>query len=115
MADGNLTEVAVWSADGLVLFSNRAEDIGHKVSPPPDGVPQAIAGQTTSDFEDGEPEADSACDPADDAAGRPERFVEVYTPLHVTGSRRWSSRRTTTTSGSTRWRTGCCSTPCHLS
>ncbi|MFL6131351.1 MAG: sensor histidine kinase [Nocardioidaceae bacterium] len=85
MADGNLTEVTVWSADGLVLFSNKAEDIGHKVSPPPDGVPQAIAGETTSDFEDGEPEADNPAMPADDAAAEPERFVEVYTPLQVTG------------------------------
>ena len=28
MADGNLTEVTVWSADGVVLYSNKAEDIG---------------------------------------------------------------------------------------
>jgi len=87
MSDGNLTEVTVWSADGVVLFSTTSEDIGRRVTPPPDGVPEAIAGHTTSDFEDGEPEADSAAGPADSAEpdSGPNRFVEVYTPLTVDG------------------------------
>ena len=87
MSDGNLTEVTVWTADGLVLFSNKPEEIGERVDPPPDGVPQAIAGQVTSDFEDNAPEADTAAASADgsaDSRGR-NRFVEVYVPLHVEG------------------------------
>jgi signal transduction histidine kinase len=87
MSDGNLTEVTVWTADGLVLFSNKPQEIGERVEPPPDGVPQAIAGQVTSDFEDNAPEADTAATPASGSAdGRgPNRFVEVYVPLHVEG------------------------------
>jgi two-component system NarL family sensor kinase len=87
MADGNLTEVTIWTGDGVVLFSNKAEDIGERVWPPPDGVPEGIAGDVTSDFETGDPEADTAASPADGAAAEegPNRFVEVYVPLRVDG------------------------------
>jgi signal transduction histidine kinase len=87
MADGNLTEVTIWTGDGVVLFSNKAEDIGQRVWPPPAGVPEGIAGDVTSDFENGNPEADTAASPADGAAAGqgPNRFVEVYVPLRVDG------------------------------
>jgi two-component system NarL family sensor kinase len=87
MSDGNLTEVTVWTADGLVLFSDKPEEIGERVPAIPDGVPQAIAGETTSDFEDGEPEANTTASPADGSGTDPgpERFVEVYTPLRLPG------------------------------
>ena len=91
LADGNLTEVTVWSADGVVLYSNRAEDIGKKL-PPPEDLPEALAGGTTSDFENGDPEADAptSAAPVDGAsspakATGPNRFVEVYTPFVVDG------------------------------
>jgi two-component system NarL family sensor kinase len=87
MSDGNLTEVTVWTGDGLVLFSDKPEEIGERVPAIPDGVPQAIAGETTSDFEDGEPEANTTATPADGSGTDPgpERFVEVYTPLRLPG------------------------------
>jgi signal transduction histidine kinase len=87
MSDGNLTEVTVWTADGVVLFSDKAKEIGERVDPPPDGVPQAIAGSITSDFEDNAPEADTAAAAPDGVAAErgPNRFVEVYVPLHVDG------------------------------
>jgi two-component system, NarL family, sensor kinase len=87
MSDGNLTEVTVWTGDGLVLFSDKPEEIGRRVVPPPDGVPQAIRGAITSDFEDGAPEAEGAATPTDGKAEveGPNRFVEVYVPLHVEG------------------------------
>jgi two-component system, NarL family, sensor kinase len=89
MASGNLTEVTVWSADAVVLYSDRSEDIG-KNPPPPAHLDEALAGETTSQFENGEPEADAATSAAPgDAAGSeatgPNRFVEVYTPLRVAG------------------------------
>jgi two-component system NarL family sensor kinase len=89
MADGNLTEVTVWSADGTVLLSDKNEDIGKKL-PPPEQLARALAGETTSDFEDGQPEADAnnptTPDKADQTGGH--RFVEVYTPLDVAGQPR---------------------------
>jgi two-component system, NarL family, sensor kinase len=85
MSDGNLTEVNVWTEDGVVLFSNKPEEIGQRVDPPPKGVPEAIRGETTSDFETGAPEAEGGATPADGKAevDGPNRFVEVYVPLHV--------------------------------
>jgi two-component system NarL family sensor kinase len=84
MSDGNLTEVTVWTGDGVVLFSDKPEEIGRHVEPPK-GVPEAIRGEVTSDFEDGAPEAEGEATPADgkvEAEG-PHRFVEVYVPLQV--------------------------------
>jgi two-component system NarL family sensor kinase len=85
MSDGNLTEVNVWTEDGVVLFSNKPEEIGRRVDPAPKGVPEAIRGAVTSDFENGAPEAEGAAAPADGKAEAdgPNRFVEVYVPLHV--------------------------------
>ncbi|SDT43477.1 Signal transduction histidine kinase [Friedmanniella luteola] len=89
MSDGYLTEVTVWGADGMVLFSNKAEDVGNLVEPVPIEVQDAIAGRTTSDFEDDPPEADalpSAGAPAGVEEDRgPSRYVEVYTPLVMPG------------------------------
>jgi signal transduction histidine kinase len=87
MSDGNLTEVTVWTGDGVVLFSDKPEEIGRHVVPAPDGVPQAIRGEVTSDFEDGAPEAEGVASPPDGKAALegPSRFVEVYVPLHVKG------------------------------
>jgi signal transduction histidine kinase len=88
MADGNLTEVTVWSAGGQVLFSNKEEDIGRWPGERPEQLPQALRGDTTSDFEDNGPEADTP--PTGTPDGAPPapvrtRFVEVYTPLRVAG------------------------------
>jgi two-component system, NarL family, sensor kinase len=88
-ADGNLTEVTVWSADAVVLYSDKRGDIGKRL-PPPDDLVEALAGETTSGFETGEPEADAppaapTGQGADSGATGPNRFVEVYTPLQVDG------------------------------
>jgi two-component system NarL family sensor kinase len=84
MSDGNLTEVTVWSADGRVLFSNKLEDIDTVPVPGPRDLPAALAGNTTSAFEDDPPEADGngagTTPPSDPGANR---YVEVYTPLDV--------------------------------
>jgi two-component system, NarL family, sensor kinase len=89
MSDGYLTEVTIWNAEGRILFSNRAQDEGDIVQPIPAGVPDAIAGRTTSAFEDDPPEADpssgggASTPPGTDAGAS--RYVEVYTPLAVPG------------------------------
>jgi two-component system NarL family sensor kinase len=88
MSDGYLTEVTVWSADGMVLFSNRAEDIGKRADPVPDRVREAIAGRTTSAFEDDPPEANAPVAPGSSpapAGNGDARYVEVYTPLDIGG------------------------------
>jgi two-component system NarL family sensor kinase len=87
MTDGNLTEVTVWSPQGQVLFSNKDEDIGRWPAKKPDQLPAAAAGETLSDFEVDEPEADTPTTgtPSQAPPGSPNRFVEVYTPLRVAG------------------------------
>jgi len=80
MSDRYLTEVTVWTADGTVAFSNKAEDIGKRFAPSPQVV-AALHGTTTSDFEDDAPEADASpgaptTAPSEDEVG-PSRFVEV--------------------------------------
>jgi two-component system NarL family sensor kinase len=90
ITEGSLTEVTIWSADGTVLFSDKEEDIGAKL-PPPDELAEALAGETASDFQNGEPEADANASAAptsaaDEAGGH--RFVEVYTPFDVAGEPR---------------------------
>src|SRR4051794_5538260 len=88
MSDGTLMEVTIWSADGTVLYSDQAEDIG-KTLPPSDGLNAAIAARTTADWEDDAPEADAppaaqARESTADDTG-PRRYVEVYTPLTLAG------------------------------
>ena len=86
MSDGYLTEVTVWSAEGEVLFSNRTQDVGNVADPIPPEVDDAIAGRTTSAFEDDPPEADgTGAAPAQAADPGPSRYVEVYTPLAIAG------------------------------
>jgi two-component system, NarL family, sensor kinase len=85
MSDGNITEVTVWSAAGQVLYSNKVEDIGDFVKPPPTQLDEALAGQTLSGFESDAPEADTGTGNNTPADAGPNRFVEVYTPLDVPG------------------------------
>jgi len=86
MSDQTLTEVTIWSADGTVVYSDKAEDIG-KTLPPSKQLLAAVAGRTTSGWEDDPPEADATsaaqaeASTADDTG--PGRFVEVYTPLRL--------------------------------
>jgi signal transduction histidine kinase len=88
MADGNLTAVTVWSAEGQVLFSNDEAAIGRWPKKRPEQLPQALAGETTANLDDNDPEAGAR--PSGEREGasaapvRP-RFVEVYTPLRVAG------------------------------
>jgi two-component system NarL family sensor kinase len=88
MSDGNLREVTVWSADGLVVYSDRPENIGKRVAPS-DALLAAVTGTTTAAWEDDPPEAEatSAADGRDstaDDSGR-RRYVEVYAPLALAG------------------------------
>ena len=87
MSDGYLTEVTVWAADGKVLFSNNAEEIGKVVKPVPKDVGTAIRGRRTSAFEDDPPEASPshAAGTANGSQPGENRYVEVYTPLVVEG------------------------------
>ena len=80
--DGNLIRVAIWSADGTVLFSDKDADIGRNL-PRPEHLAAALAGETSSDFEDRGPETGTTSTPAAPDGDR--RFVEVYTPLAVPG------------------------------
>jgi signal transduction histidine kinase len=88
MSDGSLMEVTIWSADGTVVYSDKAEDIG-KTLPPSKQLLAAIAGRTTSCWEDDPPEADATsvaqalASTADDTG--PRHFVEVYAPLRLEG------------------------------
>jgi two-component system NarL family sensor kinase len=54
MADGSLMQVTIWSAEGTVVYSDKAEDIG-KTLPPSKQLAAAIAGRTTSCWEDDPP------------------------------------------------------------
>jgi two-component system NarL family sensor kinase len=86
IAESNLREVTVWSADGTVLYSDQPDDLGKRF-PPSEALLAAAAGTTTAAWEDDPPEADatSAADArastADDTG--PRRFVEVYAPLRL--------------------------------
>ena len=88
MADGSVTEVTIWSAEGEVVYSDKAENIG-KTSPPSEALLAAVAGRTTSTWEDDPPEADATsaaearASTAEDKG--PRRFVEVYAPLTLPG------------------------------
>lgn len=85
MADGDLIEVTVWSAQSRVLYSSsRPDAIGKVVEPPPDDLDEVLAGETTSAFEDSAPEAEFE----PDRPTGPLRYVEVYTPLHLPDGRR---------------------------
>ncbi len=85
MSDGYLTEVVVWSTDGEVIYSNKAEDVGRRPQPTPPAVAAAIGGTTTSGFEDSPPEADTTAPASGGQPAGPLRYVEVYTPMDVTG------------------------------
>lgn len=85
MSDGNLTDVTVWTADGMVLFSNKVEDIGNRPERPPAALAVALAGGITSAFENDPPEADP---PAPGQVSTANRYVEVYVPLDVPGQPR---------------------------
>lgn len=89
LAEQTVTEITVWSADAEVLYSNKTEDIGQKLEPP-DDLPDALRGETTSRFEDGPPEADLAAGESPTVAADPSahRYVEVYTPFDVPGQPR---------------------------
>jgi two-component system, NarL family, sensor kinase len=88
MRERNLTEVTIWGADGEVLYSDKPGDIGKKL-PLSEDLLAALAGTTTSAWEDDEPEADATsvgdalASTADDTGDR--RYVEVYAPLRVAG------------------------------
>ena len=79
MADGYLTEITIWRADGHVVYSNDLSTIGTIVSPPPVEVGAAINGVVTSAFED-EPEVDAST-----IDGQAEGYVEVYVPMRLAG------------------------------
>jgi two-component system NarL family sensor kinase len=81
LRDGYLTEITVWAADGTIVYSDRADQIGRKLPPPPE-VTAAINGVVTSDFEE-EPEVEPGA-----AAEGDDKFVEVYVPFDVAGQPR---------------------------
>jgi hypothetical protein len=115
MSDDNLIEVTIWSADGTVLYSDRANDIG-KTLPPSKELLAATAGRTTSAWEDDPPEADATsaaealASTADDNG--PRRFVEVYAPMTSPAGHPWRSRPTSTTGRSTTWPASCSARSC---
>jgi two-component system NarL family sensor kinase len=83
MSDGYLIEVAVWSADGKVLFSDRTQDIGRRPQPTPVEVPAAAVGKVFSAFEDDPPEPDQTGPANAQVDPGPARYVEVYVPFHL--------------------------------
>ena len=90
MSDGNLTEVTVWAADGRILYSDDPAHIGTRPTKPPEELAAALAGEITSGFEDGAPEAGAppaGATPAGAASVPPDqhRYVEVYSPFDVPG------------------------------
>jgi len=72
MSTGNLTQMAVWSADGVLLFTTNQE-VGSMDRPDPEQFAAALRGETTGDLENAQP-----------GVG-PIRFAEVYTALDVDG------------------------------
>ena len=77
MADGYLTEVTIWDANGRVLYADDANEIGQQLDPPPEVVDAINEGVSSSDFES-QPEATEQ--QFDGGPG----FVEVYVPLDAT-------------------------------
>ncbi|HEX8508943.1 MAG TPA: sensor histidine kinase [Propionibacteriaceae bacterium] len=76
MADGYLTQVTVWSADGTIVFSDDPKNIGTRREPPEEVTAAIVGGEATSTFET-QPELDAAVDP--NSPG----FVEVYVPFQL--------------------------------
>ena len=74
MADGYLTEVTIWDANGRVLYADDPNEIGQQLEPPQQVVDAINEGVSTSDFES-QPEATEQ-----KFVGGP-GFVEVYVPL----------------------------------
>lgn len=85
MADGYLTEVVVWSADGVVLYSDKPGEVGTRAPTISADVLAAIDGHVVSAFEDDAPEADAATGAYTDPADGDARYVEVYVPLRLAG------------------------------
>ena len=79
MADGYLTEITVWDKDGMVLYSDEADEIGEQVETPPEVTAAIARDEISSAFEDS-PEA-AAEARANGGAG----YVEVYVPFDVPG------------------------------
>jgi two-component system, NarL family, sensor kinase len=82
MADGNVTEVTISSADGQVLFSTKEEGLGRWPEERPEQLSQAWGGDTTSDFENSgsEEAAPTAGTPSQATPAVHESSVEVYNP-----------------------------------
>jgi two-component system NarL family sensor kinase len=76
MRDGSITEVFVWNAEGLILYSTDGNRIGTRVPPTPELL-AAIDGDVTSDIDD-----DSEVDEPDLHA---EPQLEVYAPISAGG------------------------------
>jgi signal transduction histidine kinase len=76
--EGSVVEMAVWGADGTVVYAGRPEDVGRRL-PLPDAARAAIErDERSSDFAD-EPETGPIA-----GVGR---VVEVVVPLHLHGQR----------------------------
>ncbi|SDS59008.1 Histidine kinase [Friedmanniella luteola] len=86
MADGVLTDVVVWAADGEIVYSDRPEDVGrHPRRTPPD-VAAALGGRVVTTVEADPPGTDGTAPPGVPAdQGRPTLYLEVYRPLVVGG------------------------------
>ena len=82
MADGYLTEITVWNKDGVVLYSDQADEIGEQVETPPEVTAAITRGEISSAFEDS-PEA--AAETRDRGGAG---YVEVYVPFDVPGQER---------------------------
>ena len=78
LQDGSVTQVRVWTPDGLVLYSSNRRLEGRSVAPSAE-LTAAVHGEVVSDL-DGEPELGSP--PAADGP-----FLEVYDPITVDGHR----------------------------
>lgn len=85
MADGYLTEVTIWDADGRVVYANVASEIGQQFEPPVEVTAAIRDGAISSAFED-QPEASDLPFNPPDGAG----FVEVYVPFGAPGESRYA-------------------------
>ena len=82
MVDGYLTEITVGNEDGVVLYSDHADEIGEQVETPPEVTAAIDNGEVSSAFEDS-PEASADTRPADGSG-----YVEVYVPFVPAGGER---------------------------
>ncbi len=77
MTDGSLTEIDIWAADGLVVYSTTPGVAGHRHPAPPEVEAAIIDGVTSSGVEETR-EADSA-------GLSPDSELEIYMPLQIDG------------------------------